>query len=81
MNVAIVGSRSFDDYARLTKCIEEVLAERGIIMSEVVLVQRATPLDSISYLAKATNRPPRPMASQRLFKTPMESYDVAGKTG
>jgi len=38
MNVAIVGSRSFEDYARLTKCVEEVLAERGILMSEVQVI-------------------------------------------
>jgi hypothetical protein len=50
-------------------------------LRRMVLAQRTTPPDSISYLAKATNRPPRPMATQRLFKTPMEPYDVAGKTG
>jgi hypothetical protein len=38
MNVAIVGSRSFKDYARLTKCIAEVLADRKILMSEVQVI-------------------------------------------
>ena len=38
MNVAIVGSRSFEDYARLTKCVAEVLADRRILMSEVQVI-------------------------------------------
>jgi len=38
MNVAIVGSRSFEDYARLAKCVAEVLAERRILMSEVQVI-------------------------------------------
>jgi len=38
MNVAIVGSRSFEDYARLAKCVAEVLADRRILMSEVQVI-------------------------------------------
>jgi hypothetical protein len=38
MNLAIVGSPSFEDYARFTKRVEEVLAERGIMMSEVQVI-------------------------------------------
>ena len=41
MNLAIVGSPSFEDYARFTKRVEEVLAERGIMMSEVQVISRA----------------------------------------
>jgi|ERR1700730_3805464 hypothetical protein len=38
MRLAIVGSPSFEDYARFTKRVEEVLAERGIMMSEVQVI-------------------------------------------
>jgi hypothetical protein len=38
MNVAIVGSRFFEDYARLTKCVAEVLADRRILMSDVQVI-------------------------------------------
>jgi hypothetical protein len=38
MELAIVGSPSFEDYARFTKRVEEVLAERGIMMSEVQVI-------------------------------------------
>ena len=42
MNVAIVGSRFFEDYSRLTKCIAEVLADRRILMSEVRVISGGT---------------------------------------
>jgi hypothetical protein len=38
MKLAILGSPSFEDYARFTKRVEEVLAERGIMMSEVQVI-------------------------------------------
>jgi len=68
MNVAIVGSRSFEDYARLTKCVAEVLADRRILMSEVQVISGgAVGADALAerYSREALGKEPHIFAADR----------------
>jgi hypothetical protein len=68
MNVAIVGSRSFEDYARLAKCVAEVLADRRILMSEVqVISSGAVGVDALAerYSREVLGKEPHIFAADR----------------
>src|SRR5258708_1395779 len=68
MNVAIVGSRSFEDYVRLTKCVAEVLTDRRILMSEVQVISGgAVGVDALAerYSREVLGKEPHIFAADR----------------